>query len=227
MIRTVAIRSPVCMSAALALGLGAAQAAQAATFSARGNEPGWHLEMTEKAITFRDQDGETFSIEPVPAPVAADAGPTYSAVVGGQAFTLTVADKGCSDTMTGMPYPKTVTLVVGERRLAGCGGEPASLLHGDWKIDAIGGKASVEKSEPDGRIHGNGSCNRFFGGFRLSGEGLKLSEIGTSRMLCDEPWMDQERALLAAFDGVTRFEVVSPTQVQLVGMNGVLVSLRK
>jgi heat shock protein HslJ len=56
---------------------------------------------------------------------------------------------------------------------------------------------------------------------------LKLSEIGMSRMLCDKPWMDQERALLAAFDDVTRFEVLSPTQVQLVGSSGVLVSLRK
>ncbi|WP_171902463.1 META domain-containing protein [Sinorhizobium sp. RAC02] len=207
--------------------------AQAATFSARGNEPGWLLEITENAITFRDQDGETFSIEPVPASVAADNGATYSAVVGGEAFALTVADKGCSDTMTGMPYPKTVTLVVGERRLAGCGGDPASLLHGDWKIDAIGGKAIVKKSDPtltfapDGRIHGNGSCNRFFGGFTLSGEGLKLSETGASMMLCDQPLMAQERALLAAFDGVTRFEVLSPTQLQLVGLSGVLVSLRK
>lgn len=222
MIKIVAILSLFCASAA-----------QATTFTARGNEPGWLLEMTEKAITFRGQDGETFSIEPVPAPVATDAGPTYSAVVGGTAFTLTVADKGCSDTMTGMPFPKTVKLVVGERRLAGCGGDPASLLHGDWRIDAVGGKAIIEKSEPtltfepDGRMHGNGSCNRFFGGFTLSGEGLKLSETGASMMLCDQPLMVQERALLAAFDDVTRFEVLSPTQVQLVGSGGALVSLRK
>lgn len=230
MIKTVAIRSLLCMSAVLTLSLGMARATN---FNARGNEPSWLLEMTDKAITFRDLDGKTFSIEPVPAPVATDAGPTYSAVVAGEAFTLTIADKSCTDTMTGMPYPNTVTLVGGERRLSGCGGDPVSLLLGDWRIDAISGKAIVEKSKPtltfapDGRIHGNGSCNRFFGGFILSGEGLKLSETGASMMLCDQPLMAQERALLAAFDGVTRFEVVSPTQVQLFGTDGVLVNLRK
>ncbi|WP_436819433.1 META domain-containing protein [Neorhizobium sp. DT-125] len=227
------IRSLVRTSTVLGVSLVAAHAAQAVTLSARGNEPGWQLEMTERTITFHAQDGKALSIEPVPTAVETEDGQTYSAVVGGEAFTLTIADKGCSDTMTGMPHPKTITLVVGKRHLTGCGGDPASLLHGDWKIDAIGGKATVGKSEPtltfepDGRIHGNGSCNRFFGGFTLSGEGLKLSETGASMMLCDQPLMDQERALLAAFDGVIRFEVVSPGHVQLVGTNDVLVSLRK
>ena len=233
MIRTFASRSLARVSTALAVGLVAAHSAQATTLNARGNEPGWQLEMTEKGIIVRTQDGETLSVEPVPAAHATDAGQTYSAIVGEQAFTLVVAEKTCSDTMTGMPYPKTVTLALSERTLAGCGGDPASLLHGDWKIDAIGGKTIVEKSapslafEPDGSIHGNGSCNRFFGSFALSGEGLKISETGASMMLCDQPLMDQERALLAAFDGVARFEVVSPGQVHLVGTKGVLVSLRK
>lgn len=37
----------------------------------------------------------------------------------------------------------------------------------------------------------------------------------------------QEPALLAAFDGVIPFEVVSLTQMQLVGMNNMLANLRK
>ena len=221
------------MSAAFVLSFSAVQAARAESFSARGNEPGWHLEVTEKAITFRTQEGETLSVEPVPAAQETEAGRTYSAVAGGKPFTLTIADRICSDTMADMPFPKTVSLVVGERTLSGCGGDPASLLHGDWKIDTIGGKPVVEKSEPtlafapDGSIHGNGSCNRFFGGFTLSGEGLKLSQVGASMMLCDQPVMEQEHALLAAFEGITHFEIVSPTQIRLMGASGVLVSLRK
>lgn len=220
-------------AASFTLALIAAHTVYAANFSARGNEPGWHPEITEKAIIFQAQDGKTISIEPAPTALMTDVGQTYSAVVDGQTFTLTVADMACSDTMTGMPYPKTVSLVIGGRSLTGCGGDSASLLHGDWKIDAIGGKAVVEKSEPtlafapDGRIHGNGSCNRFFGGFKLSGEGLKLSETGASMMLCDQPLMDQERRLLTAFGAVVRFEMMSPTQLHLLGMDGVLISLRK
>ena len=233
MISTLAIRSLMRTVAPLAACLVVANAAQGATLTARGNEPGWQLEMTETAITFRTQDGETLSMEPVPAAIASDAGQTYSGVAGEKAFTLTIADRSCSDTMTGMPYPKTVTLVIGERQLAGCGGDPASLLHADWKIVAIGGKAIVEKSvptitfAPDGDIYGNASCNRFFGRFALSGEGLTLSEAGMAMMLCGQPLMDQERALLAAFGDVNRFEVVSPTELRLLGNGELSIDLRK
>ena len=106
---------------ALVVGLVAAHSARATTLNARGNEPGWQLEMSETGIIVRTQDGETLSVEPAPAAHATDVRQTYSSVVGGQAFTMIIAEKTCSDTMTGMPYPKTVTLVVGERTLSGWG----------------------------------------------------------------------------------------------------------
>jgi heat shock protein HslJ len=125
--------------------------------------------------------------------------------------------------MTGMPYPKTATLELGDRTLSGCAGEPASLLQGKWRIEEISGSAIIAKSEPsiffdtDGSISGNASCNKFKGRFTLTGEGLSFSETGASRMMCDQPLMDQERTLLASLQSVRRFEVVSAGQIRFLG----------
>jgi heat shock protein HslJ len=207
---------------------------QPVALTARGNEPFWQIEVSDKAISFRTMDGETFTIEPVPQPVATDGGETYSATVDGQPFTLTVVDTVCTDTMSGMPHPKTVSVVLGERRLEGCGGQPADLLHGDWRIEEIGGKAVVAKSEPtlafttDGSINGNASCNRFFGSFSLTGEGLTFSDAATTMMACDQPIMDQEHALLEAFKTVRRFEVTAEGRLNLLGDEaGTLIGLSR
>ena len=194
--------------------------------TARGNEPGWQIKVSDKAITFHALDGETFTIVPAPKPTTKDGTDIYTATVDGRQFTLTLADAVCADTMTGMPYPKTATVMMDDRKLAGCAGEPADLLHGDRPVEMIVGKALVAGSQPTlafdsgGSIHGNGSCNRFFGKFTVTGEALTISETGASMMMCDQPLMDQERGLLGALEAVRRFEVASTGQLQLLGKDG-------
>ncbi|UVK42901.1 META domain-containing protein [Mesorhizobium sp. AR07] len=202
--------------------------------TARGNEPNWQIKVSDKAITFHALEGETFTIEPVPQPTTKDGTDVYTATVDGRHFTLTITDAVCADTMTGMPYPNTATVMMGDRKLAGCAGEPADLLHGDRPVEMIAGKALVAGSQPTlafdqgGSVHGNGSCNRFFGKFTATGEGLTISETGASMMMCDQPLMDQERNLLAALEAVRRFEVASTGQLRLLGKDGqTLVSLGK
>lgn len=210
-------------------------AAGAAALTARGNEPGWHIEISEKAITFREMGGVGFTVEPAPQAVTSSNGAkAYAATVDGKPFSLTIEDRICTDTMSGMPYPKTAAVVLGNRKLAGCAGEPASLLHGDWRIEGIDGSAILAESkpslffDPDGSINGNASCNRFFGHFTLTGEGLSISETGASMMRCDQPLMDQERALLATLQSVRRFEVVATGHIRLLGDDDrTLVSIRR
>lgn len=206
----------------------------AGTLTARGNEPSWHAAISETDITFRLLDEAAVTISPAPKPTMADGIDTYVATVDGKPFSLAVAGMVCVDTMSGMPFPKTATVVFGERSFRGCAGEPASLLHGDWKIAVIGEAPVLTDSEPtlafdaEGRVSGNGSCNRFFGGFKLTGEGLTISETGASMMMCAQPLMDQERMLLKAFERVRRFEVVAFGGVRLVGDDGrTVVSLRR
>lgn len=209
-----------------AICLAAAPSVEAATLTARGNEPGWQIELSDEAITFRTLEGKILTIEPAPQPTRENGIDIYSATADGGQFTLAVADEACTDTMTGMPYPKSATVTVDGRKFSGCAGEPASLLHGDWLVKRIAGKDLVAKSEPtlsfgpDGSIHGNGSCNRVFGSFALTGEELRISETGASMMMCDQPLMDQEREFLGALEAVRRFEVLPTRQVRLLGKDG-------
>lgn len=212
--------------AALALAFAAPGLGQAAALTARGNEPGWRVELSDTALTFHGMDGESFTIAPAPRAVTANGVETYAATVAGKPFTLTVADTLCSDTMTGMPFPRTAMVAIDGRKLTGCAGEPAALLRGDWRIEEIGGAAIVADSAPalafDAKrgISGNASCNRFFGQFALTGEGLRLSDIGMSMMMCEDPIFKQERALLTAFDEVRGFRIDSAGRLLLIGDKG-------
>lgn len=218
----------------LALVLAAPGTALAGTLTARGNEPSWHAAISETDLTFSLLGEAAVTISPVPKSMTADGIDRYVATVDGKPFSLSVAGTICVDTMSGMPFPKTATVVFGERSFKGCAGEPASLLHGDWKISAIGEASVLAESEPtlafgaDWRVSGNGSCNRYFGSFRLTGEGLTISETGASMMMCPQPLMDQERKLLKAFESVRRFEVATSGGLRLVGDDGrAVVGLRR
>jgi heat shock protein HslJ len=220
-------------SVILALLLAVPQAAIAAPLTARGNEPGWQAVISETEITFRPLDAAPVTITPVPKPVTADGVETYAGTSDGKAFSLAIGGTICVDTMSGMPFPKTATVIFGERSFKGCAGEPASLLRGDWAIAAIGEAPVLRGSKPsltfaaEGRVNGNGSCNRYFGSFKLSGETLTIAETGTTRMMCDQPLMEQERRLLQALESVRRFEVDASGGLRLVGDDGrTAVSLR-
>lgn len=201
------------LAAALLAAAATAPAMAAETFRARGNEPFWSVEVGAEGIVFTPMEGAPVTVVPVPAARQDGKAMIYEAKAGGTPFLLTVADAVCADTMTGMPFPKTVTVALGDQAYSGCGGEPAALLIGDWMIAAIDGKAPVSGSTPnlsfeaEGKLAGGGSCNRFFGGYALTGEGLAISEMGSSMMACDEPLMVQDQAILGILKGVTRFEI--------------------
>ena len=115
------------------------------------------------------------TVAPPPSPRQDGNAEVYEATAGGKSLVLTIASKVCTDTMSGMPFPKSVTVALGAQILNGCGGEPATLLHGAWLITQINGKPIIAGSTPglkfetDSKVNGNGngSCNRFFGGYQL------------------------------------------------------------
>jgi heat shock protein HslJ len=131
-------------------------------------------------------------------------------------LTATIVNQLCVDSMSGMPHPKSVTVIVGGTTLTGCGGEPASLLQGrEWSVVEIGGAPLIAGSTvtldfaPDGRLSGQASCNRFTSAYALSGEGLAISNVAGTRMMCDAALMDQERRFLDAFGGVQNFSIAA------------------
>ena len=178
--------------------------------TARGNEPGWRLDL---GTTMRfSSDGE--SVEGT-APPAQYAGGVrrHVGTVSGRSVYITLTPRVCRDTMAGMPFPFTAEVILAGRAFRGCGGDPDTLLMGDeWVVEDIGGTL-IDRSRAtldfgvDGRLAGRASCNAFTTTYKLTGEGLFIGTTATTMMSCASGLMEQEKRFLDILQRVRRFDV--------------------
>ncbi len=178
-------------------------------FTARGNEPFWSLTITTEGSSYTDMEGITLDA-PFTPPTAADGSLLFTTAAG----PLRLSDTVCHDSMSGMPYPFTVTLTRDGTDLPGCAGDPARLLAGDWTVTALDGTALPKGADVTitfdaGRISGLAACNRYSGSFTLTGEGLAFGPMAGTRMACPPPLMETEAAVFAAFARVTQFDITT------------------
>jgi heat shock protein HslJ/uncharacterized lipoprotein YbaY len=183
------------------------------TFRARGNEPGWRLDLDAERMTLVTQNGEK-RVAPVPAAQRTNAFTRYAARVDGRDITATIFNRPCRDSMTGMPHPYAVEVLLDGKRLAGCGGDPATLLQGrEWVVEDINGKGIVDRSRAtldfgaDGRVAGRSSCNNYTAQYTLTGEGLTVSKAAGTMMACPPALMQQEALFLDVLQNVRRFDL--------------------
>lgn len=212
----------------------ASASAAAASLRATGNEPSWRLDIDAHEMRLLTNFGQTTLVAATPAAQVADGATRYVARTAEGDLVVTVVDRLCVDSMSGMPHPKSVTVVTGGQTLNGCGGDPASLLQGPaWNVVTVGGTPVVASSRAtlafgtDGRISGNASCNRFTGAYTLTGEGLSVSDLAGSRMMCDAPLMEQERRFLDALAGVRGFSIAADGTLLLQAGDGRDVEARR
>jgi heat shock protein HslJ len=192
---------------------------------ARGNEPGWRLTIGAAEIELVTDYGAARSTFPKPAPEIAGSATRY--VVAGADLTVTLLERPCADTMSGMFYPLTVTVERPGGVLSGCGGEPASLLLGpEWVVESIDGDPLIGSSRPtivfneEGQVAGSASCNRYLASYELTGEGLSIAGGGATMMACDPAPMEQERRFLDALDAIRRFEIAPDGALVLLADDG-------
>lgn len=184
----------------------------AVSFRARGNEPFWSLEMDAMALAWRPMEGpEQVYSHLVRTPGAGRE--TVSASLDGQTITLEIELGLCRDTMSGMPYPQTVSVRVDGRELQGCGGEAIDLLTAHpWAVTMLAGASTIAPAPTlhftaEGRASGFAGCNRWMGAAALSGEGLSFQQTASTMMACTEDAATrQEQAFLAALAKVTRHD---------------------
>ena len=188
---------------------------------ARGNEPGWNLTIGDAEIVLLTDYGANRSTFPKPAPEASGDATRY--VVADANLTITLLERPCADTMSGMFYPLTVTVERPEGVLSGCGGEPASLLLGPERVvESIDGARLIGDSratiafQEGGRVDGLASCNRYTATYELSGEALSITGAASTMMACEPSLMEQERRFLDALAAVTRFEIAPDGALVLV-----------
>jgi heat shock protein HslJ/uncharacterized lipoprotein YbaY/membrane-bound inhibitor of C-type lysozyme len=179
--------------------------------SARGNEPGWRLEL---GTTMRfDSDGER--VEGTAPPAQYTGGVRrHVGTVSGRSVYITLTPRICRDSMAGMPYPFSAEVIVSGRAFRGCGGEPDTLLLGDeWVVEDIGGTLTDRSRATldfgvDGRLAGRASCNAYTTTYTLTGESLTIGTTATTMMSCAPPLMEQEKRFLDILQRVRRFDIM-------------------
>jgi heat shock protein HslJ len=73
----------------------------------------------------------------------------------------------------------------------------------------------------DSRAVGYGGCNRFTGGYELSGQDLRFKHMASTRMAC--PDMQTESAFMKTLEATARWQI-SGSQLDLFGADGALVA---
>lgn len=87
----------------------------------------------------------------------------------------------------------------------------AELVGTTWRAETIMGRpvidyaASTITFEADGRVHGRGGCNRYFGSVAIDGERLALGPLGATKMACPPALMDQESRFFEALQTAERW----------------------
>jgi len=183
-------------------------------FRATGNEPGWRLDITGTTMTLLADYGKTRIELPVP-PLETSVGlRRYTSSYGGKDLKVSIFERRCTDTMSGMPHPNAVVVVFEDRTLHGCGGDPATLLQGaEWVVEDLDGRGIIDRSRmtlkfgSDGRLSGRASCNNYWGTYSLTGEVLTVSQIAATRKACPESLMSQENGFLGLLKEIKRFSI--------------------
>jgi heat shock protein HslJ len=183
-------------------------------FTARGQEPGWMITIDAGTILLNADFGALQLRFPRSAPEVSADGIRYRTEAEGRRLSVWIEPRICADVATGMPHPYRVRYELDGKGHRGCGGDPKSLLSGgEWIVETIGGAPVVDQSGAtilfmeEGRVAGNASCNRFIGGYHLTGEGISFSQMGTTMMACEEELSNQEARFLELLRDTARFEI--------------------
>lgn len=195
-------------------------------FVGRGNEPAWRVELQAGALSLiRLED----VIEAVNYSQSAESTSQrrVRAADGERVVDMLVTQALCTDSMSGMLYPQAVELTYAGQSVEGCGGDPLRLLQGvAWIVEDISQAGIVARSHvtvnfaSDGLLFGQASCNNYRGAYELSGEGLVLSAVATTRKACAPALMQQEQRVLAALTSLQRFDFTEDGALILYARDG-------
>lgn len=109
----------------------------------------------------------------------------------------------------------------------------AQRLRGPWRIVELAGAPLAAGSQatlrmgPRDALSGVATCSRFEGVFFANAEGLWFGKIGVTPRPCPPALAEQDKAVLAALDGVRRAEARGPDRLVLMGEKGPVLTLAR
>lgn len=107
------------------------------------------------------------------------------------------------------------------------------LLGQEWVIEDIAGEGVIDNSQaslqflPDGRLAGNGTCNRFFSSYQRNNMQLSIQPAGATMMACPEALMNQEQKLLTMLPTVESYRVDDTGALLLMTTDGKTITARR
>jgi putative lipoprotein len=111
--------------------------------------------------------------------------------------------------------PARVGLILAGVLALGC--QSPVLAGTDWTAEQVDGKPVLANARPtlafegEQRAGGASGCNRWFASVEMSGEKLRFSQAGATRMACDPDRMQQESRFLSALEAVRSYRVEGST----------------
>lgn len=195
-------------------------------FTATGNEPFWRIIIEPGQLVL---ERPSMPIEELRYQTIEKSGigRRFRASREGLVIEVVTAPQLCRDSMSGMPHPYQVRLILNGDVSSGCGGDPRQLLTGtEWVVKDIAGRELEEKSEanlefmPDGRIHGNASCNQYSGSWSLTGATVEVGKLAVTRKACPPVVMDQEDRFLRLLESARTFDISPQGALVITSANG-------
>ena len=197
-----------------------AQRQQGIVFVATGTEPFWTLEIgPERGMRFKSLSGLDSLLTPLPEPNQAQDAPVlrYRAVTAAGELIVTIAQRDCTNSMSGETVPYTVAvqaktaLMPKLREFAGCGRYLGDYrLHDLWALESINGQAVaaaqfaqkkpyLELNLTSGQVLGFSGCNGFGGSLTPERAGLRFGTLRGTLLACPALAFEQKfRAALSA-----------------------------
>ncbi len=99
-----------------------------------------------------------------------------------------------------------------------------NLMEKEWRMvsynNGMGGVQSAASGTvvsayfgADGQVTGSAGCNNYFGSYTVTGDGIAIGPLGSTKMMCGEPMgvMEQESAYLAALDASAMYAIAGST----------------
>ena len=174
-------------------------------FTAKGNEPGWIVRFDAEKIAFEGDYGEVKITVPKPDGRSSAGGMRYVT----DRLTVDVTHASCTDDMSGRRFAETVTVLANGKEYRGCGGRnlpPEKLTDTVWTISMLdqlpaADGVQTEVRFADGKISGTAGCNRFFGTYTQSKNVLNFGVVASTKIMCPEKQMAQEKAFLRLLSG--------------------------
>jgi len=104
----------------------------------------------------------------------------------------------------------------------------SSLAGTAWWAVSVAGAAPVAGREPTitfaaDRVSGTTGCNQYFGGYTLVGGAIAFSEVGMTRMACDDAIGQIEGAFTSALTAATTAAIDAEGRLHLAGTGGEIV----